>query len=198
MFQLQSPPGRLHLVLQRTTEEIFEPDVVPDAPLVRFAAYGVHQRVFGWVRLHADRLTDLLNAHDELHLVDVELESLANGLTGTVDEVVIRRRDLIAVQASGPRGAEARRQTTRTHPIAIQSGNYLIGGYLHVPPGADPIESARERPPMIPLTDASIEYWVHGKRQHQSIGTIVVNRDAADWMRVVTHEDLIDGQLRPE
>lgn len=188
----------MQLVLQRTAEEVFEPDAVPDAPLVRFAAYGVHQRVFGWVRLHADRLTDLLNAHDELQLVDVELESFANGLTGTVDEVVIRRRDLIAVQASGPRGVEGRRLTTRTHPIAIQSGNYLIGGYLHVPPGAKPIDSVWERPAMIPLTDALIEYWLHGKRAHQAIGTIVVNRDLADWIRVVTHEDLLEGQLRPE
>ena len=197
-MQLQSPPARLQLVLQRTAEEVFEPDAVHDAPFVRFAAYSAHQRVFGWVRLKADRLTDLLNAHDELHLVDVELESLANGLIGTVLEVVIHRRDLVAVQASGPRGDATRRQATRTHPIAIQAGNYLIGGYLHVPPGADPIESARQRPVMIPLTDASIEYWVHGKCEHQSIGTIVVNRDAVDWMRVVTHEDLLDGLLRPE
>jgi hypothetical protein len=197
-MQLEPPPGRLQLVLQRTSEEVFEPDAVSDVPLIRFAAYGAHQRVFGWVRLHADRLTDLLNTHDELHLVDVELESLANGLTGTIDEIVIHRRDLIAVQANGPRGDEARRQATRTHPIAIQSGNYLISGYLHVPPGTDPLASARERPPMIPLTDALIEYWVHGKREHQAIGTIVVNRDAANWMRVVTHEDLIEGHLRPE
>jgi len=197
-MQLQSPSSRLQLVLQRTAEEVFEPDAVSDAPLVRFVAYGKHRRVFGWVRLHADRLTDLLNAHDELHLVDVELESLSSGLRGTVDEVIMHRRDLVAVQASGPRGAEARRQLTRTHPIAIQSGNYLIGGYLHVRPGADPLESAQERPPMIPLTDALIEYWVRGKREHQSIGTIVVNRDLADWIRVVTSEDLIEGLLRPE
>jgi hypothetical protein len=194
---LQPPRGRLELVLQRTPEEVFEPDAVHDAPLVRFAAYGAHQRVFGWVRLDADRLTDLLNAHDELGLLDVELEHLPNGLIGTVDEVIIRRSDLVAVHARGPRGDETRRHTTRTHPLAIKSGNYLIGGYLHVPPGTDPLKSANERPPMIPLTDALIEYWVQGKRQHQSTGTIVVNRDAADWIQVVTHDDLIEGLLRP-
>jgi hypothetical protein len=194
---LQPPPGRLELVLQRTPEEVFEPDAVSDAPLVRFAAYGAHQRVFGWVSLDADRLTDLLNAHDELCLLDVELEHLPNGLIGTVDEVIIHRSDLVAVHASGPRGDETRRRTTRTHPLAIKSGNYLIGGYIHVPPGVDPLASAHERPPMIPLTDALIEYWVQGKRQHQSIGTIVVNRDAADWIQVVTHDDLIEGLLRP-
>lgn len=194
---LKSPAGQLQLILQNTPEEVHEPESVSDAPLVRFAAYGAHQRVFGWVRMDADRLTDLVNAHDELSLLDVQLEHLPNGLIGAVDEVIIHRSDLVAVHARGPRGNEKRRRTTRTHPLAIKSGNYLIGGYLHVPPGTDPLASAHERPPMIPLTDALIEYWVKGKRLHQSTGTIVVNRDAADWIQVVTHDDLIEGLLRP-
>lgn len=195
---LQTPPGRLQLVLQRTAEEVFEPGAVPEAPFIRFAAYVANRRIFGWIRLHEDRLTDLLNAHDELHLLDVGLESLPNGWPGTIDEVVIRRRDLIAVQASGPRGDAMLRQATRAHPVAVQSGNYLIGGYLHAPPGVHALTNARSRPAMIPLTDASIEYWIHGKREHQATGTIIVNRDTADSIRVVTHEDLIEGNLRPE
>lgn len=195
---LQTPPGRLQLVLQRTAEEVFEPDSVADAPLIRFAAYVAHRRVFGWVRLHEDRLTDLLNAHDELHLVDVGLESLPNGWPGTVDEVILPRDELIAVQASGPRGDPGLRRATRAHPIAIRSGRYLVGGYLHVPNGTDPLEGAQSRPPMIPLTDASIEYWVGNRREHQASGTIIVNRERADWIRLVTHDDLIEGNLRPE
>jgi hypothetical protein len=197
-MQLQMPPSRFQLVLQRTGEEVFEPGAVTEVPLIRFAAYVANQRVFGWVRLDADRLTDLLNAHDELHLMDVELEGLPNGWPGTVDEIVIRIRDLVAVQATGPRGDAGRRRVTQSHPIAIQSGPYVIGGYLHVPPGMDPIASARARPPMIPLTDALVEFWAHGRREHQSTGTIIVNRDKADWIRVVTHDDLIEGLLRPE
>jgi len=195
---LQTTPGRLQLTLQHTAEEVFEPGAAPEAPFIRFAAYVANRRIFGWVRLHEDRLTDLLNAHEELHLLDVGLETLPNGWPGTIDEVIVRRRDLIAVQANGPRGDTALRQATRTHPIAIQSGCYLIGGYLHVPPGTDPLASVRTRPSMIPLTNASIEYWVNGRREHQASGTIVVNRDATDWIRVVTHDDLIEGNLRPE
>lgn len=195
---LQPPPGRLQLVLQSTAEEVFEPDTVPDVPFIRFAAYVSNRRVFGWIRLHEDRLTDLLNAHEELHLLNVGLESLPNGWPGTIDEVIVRRRDLVAVQASGPRGDATRRQPTRTHPIAVQSGAYLICGYLHVPPGIDPLSSVRTRPSMIPLTNASIEYWIQGRREHQASGTIVVNRDLADSIRVVTHDDLIEGNLRPE
>jgi hypothetical protein len=193
----KSSPRSLHLVLQRTAEEVFEPDSVADAPLIRFMAYGVHHRVFGWVRLRADRLTDLLNAHEELHLAEVEIESLEDGITQPVDDIIIHRRELIAVHATGPRGDQARRQRTRTHPIAIQSGNYLIGGHLHADPGADPIASLGGRPAMLPLTDAWIEYWSGGERKHLATGTIVVNRDEADWIRVVTDEDLIEGGLRP-
>jgi hypothetical protein len=195
-MQLEPPLARLELVLQPTSEEVFEPDSVSDTPLVEFIAYGTHQRVFGWVRLHADRLTDLLNAHEELLLVDVELETLSDGMTGTVDEVLIRRVDLIAVQATGPQGIESRRQPTEPHPIALQAGNYLIGGYLHVVPGDDPLASAWNRPPMVPLTDAWIEYSVDGACQRQSVGTIVVNRDATDSIRLVSEDDLVDGQLR--
>lgn len=197
-MELQLPPSRLQLVMERTDEEIFEPGAIADVPLIRFAAYVADRRVFGWVRLDTDRLTDLLNAHDELHLLDVALETLPNGWPGTVDEVIIRRRDLIAVQASGPRGDPGLRHAMQTHPIAIQAGAYMIGGYLHVPSGADPIASANSRPAMVPLTDALIEFWAHGRAQHQSVGTIIVNRDKVDWIRVVTHEDLIDGLLRPE
>jgi len=199
-MQPQSPettPGRLHLLLQRTPEEIFEPESFADAPLIRFDAYGTDHRVFGWIGLAADRLTDLLNAHEELHLSDVEIESLENGAVRSLDEILIQRRDLVAVHASGPRGDESRRLRTRSHPMAIQAGNYLIGGYLHALPGVDPIDSARLRPVMLPLTDAWIEYWSGAERKHHSIGTIIVNRDAVAWMRVVTDEDLIGGELRP-
>jgi hypothetical protein len=195
---LVPPPGRLQLILQPTPEEVFEPDAVVEAPLIRFTAYSAHQRLFGWVRLDADRLTDLLNAHQELCLINVELEELPNRRLGTVDEVVVRQSDLVAVHARGPRGNEQHRRRTRLHPVAVQAGNYLIGGYLHVPPGTDPLLAVYERPPMIPLTDALIEYWDGGKRRHQSSGTIVVNRNATDWIRIVTHEDLIEGLPPPD
>ena len=194
---LQTPPDRLHFILQRAPEDVFEPDYVSDVPLVQFVAFGRDHRVFGWIRLRADRLTDLLNTHEELLLTNVEIESLKDGAMRSVDEVLIRRSELIAVHASGPRGDGQRRRRTRAHAIAIQSGNYLIGGYLHVPPGSDPIANVGERPLMVPLTDAWIEYWSGTGRTTQSIGTIIVNREQVDSMRVVTDEDLFGGLLRP-
>ena len=182
----KSPAGPLHLVLQSTPEDLFEPELVSELPLVRFIAYRTHHQVFGWVRLRADRLTDLLSAHPELHLEDVETESFEDGIQRSFEEIVIQRDELVAVHATGPRGDASRRQETQTHPLVVQAGNYVIWGSLHADPGADPIASLRDRGAMLPLTDATIEYWSAGARRHQSAGTIIVNREKADWIRLGT------------
>jgi hypothetical protein len=191
------PPAPLHLTLQRTHEEIFEPDSVSEAPLVRFSAYAAHHRIFGSVRLHADRLTDLLNTHDDLLLSDVEIEDLDEGSRRSSDESRVAIRDLIAVFASGPRGDGALRHRTRAHAVVIRAASYLIAGHLHVEPGIDPIESLRRRPAMIPLTDAWLEYWPDGSPRRHGAGTIIFNRDAADTIELVTDDDLIEGILQP-
>ncbi len=195
---MTAPLSPLHFVLQRTPEEIFEPDSVTEAPLVRFAAYASHHRISGWVRLHADRLTDLLNAHDGLVLTDVDIEDLDEGTRHRSDRIQVATRELVAVHAAGPRGDEALRHRTRAHALAIRTGSYLIAGHLHVDPGVDPLESLRLRPAMVPLTDAWLEYWTDGAARRHGIGTIVVNRDAADFIDLVTDDDLIEGLLRPD
>jgi hypothetical protein len=191
-------PARLSLELQRLPEDVFEPDFVADAPLVRFVAYTSQGRMFGWVRLRADRLTDLLNAHEELLLADAEIESLVDGVTRAAYRQLVQRRDLVAVHASGSRGDEARRRRTRTYPVAVQSGSFLIGGLLHAPPDVDPMTTFSARPAMVPLTDAWIEFWSAGERRIDLwSGTLIVNRDQADAVWPVTEHDLAEGLLRP-
>lgn len=191
------PPALLHLPLQQTNEEAFEPDSVSEAPLVRFSAYITHHRIFGWVRLRADRLTDLLNTHDQLVLSDVEIEDLDDGTRRREESDRIAIRDLLAVHAAGPRGDDTMRHRTRAHPIVIRSGSYLIAGHLHAEPGADPLESLRRRPAMVPLTDAWLEYWPDGSPRRHGVGTIIVNREAADTIELVTDDDLVEGLLAP-
>lgn len=191
-------PARLCLALQRSSEDVFEPGYQAEAPLVRFVAYAHRQRISGWVHLHADRLTDLLNAHDELLLAEAEVEGLPDGTARPADQLAVLRRDLVAVHASGPRGDEARRRPMRPHPVAVQSGHFLIGGLLHAPVGEDPMAHFRERPPMVPLTDAWIELWLDGRRRFDlGTGTLVINRGQVDVVRLVTATDLADGLLRP-
>jgi hypothetical protein len=181
--------GRLCLVLERLPETVFEPDFVSDAPLVRFEAYADQSRIFGWVRLRADRLSDLLNAHTELELLNAELEDLADGRRSTADEIVVRRPQLIAVHASEPRGLPALRQPTTAVPLAVRSGPYLIGGRVHAVAGTEPMAGLWERPPMIPLTDAWIEFRSGHVRERQAVGTLVVNRDLAERIELVAGDD---------
>jgi hypothetical protein len=79
----------------------------------------------------------------------------------------------------------------------VRAGSYLIAGHLHAEPGADPLESLRRRPAMVPLTDAWLEYWPDGSPRRHGVGTIIVNREAADTIELVTDDDLVEGLLTP-
>ena len=64
-----------------------------------------------------------------------------------------------AARAATPPGAGTR--CPSTWPMKV--GPYEVQGFLHGLPGADPVASIRRRKPMIPLTDARIEYVVNGE-----------------------------------
>ena len=149
---------------------------------IEFVAYGEDCMLSGVVRMAADRLTDMLNEHDEYLLVNVLVEGLAGDRAMEVTEVLVRRDELLIVHAAGPRGNQGRRHRTRSHPVAIQLGPYHVRGYLHVLPGADPIQAIRRRKPMVPLTDAWIEFPADSGRQRLRLGTVMVNREQVDWI----------------
>lgn len=149
---------------------------------IEFVAYGEDCLLSGIVRMEADRLTDMLNDHDEYLLVDVLVEGLTEERAVEVTEVLVRRDELILVHAAGPRGNQDRRRRTRSHPVAIQAGPYHVRGYLHALPGADPVLAIRRRKSMVPLTDAWIEFPSITGRQRRRAGTVVVNRDQIDWI----------------
>lgn len=183
-------PRRLSLVLERASEDVHEPDFIPDAPLVSFEAYVADHRLFGWVRLDADRLTDLLNTHEELHLVNVLLERPdAAGPIG-MEEALVRRGELVAVRASGPRGDAGRWRATVPHPVIVTAGRYRIGGHLHAAPGEEPGARANVEGPMLPLTDAWVEIDDGARVRRRAVGTVIVNRDLATRIEAVAEVDL--------
>jgi hypothetical protein len=149
---------------------------------VEFVAYGEDCVLSGIVRLASDRLTDMLNEHDEYLLVDVLVEGLAGDRGVEVAEVLVRRDELYLVHATGPRGNLDRRRRTRSHPVAIQMGPYHVRGYLHVLPGADPVQAIRRRKAMVPLTDAWIDFPLASGRERRRAGTVVLNREHVDWI----------------
>lgn len=178
-------PATLSLVLEPQAEDIHEPDFSAYAPLVRFEAFLAAQRLFGWVRLDADRLTDQLNAHDIVGLSNVLVEESRDGSAVLTDETLIPTSEIIAVVASGPRGDPSRRVETRAHPVLVESGAYRVGGLLHAPPGVDPAERLNNGDHMVPLTEAWLEYpWAERSRR-DARATVIVNRRAATRFEVL-------------
>jgi hypothetical protein len=152
-------------------------------PEIDFVAYTSDERLSGRVRLDSSRLSDMLNGNDEYVLVDALAERLPRGGSMSVSEILLRRDELPLVYASGPRGDRAQRIATKTHRIVLRCGRYLVAGRLHSGPGEDPLASLRARNPMVPLTDASIEFRRGVDIVREPSGTIVVNRELVDWVR---------------
>ena len=158
-------------------------------PLVDFVAYADDCTLSGRIRLTGERLTDLLNTRDRWELVDVMAESFDGSELVESNEVTIDRDEILVVHASGPRGNNERRHRTNLHPVALEAGTLRIRGYLHARPGLDPLAVLQRSLPMVPLTEASIEYEHHGVHERRRIGTVVVNRDRVNFIeRIADHE----------
>jgi hypothetical protein len=180
---------------QTAAPGLIAPVEAPELPVataseIEFAAYAEDCRIFGFLSAEGERLSDLLNERDEYELVDVLLMALDDGRLTESRTLTVGRDDLLAVRATGPRGNAARRSRMRPSPITLVTGPYTIHGYLHAPPGADPLLAIRRRPPMVPLTEAWIEYTSGGDLRRARVGTIIVNHDILDWVRLSRDEEV--------
>lgn len=160
-----------------------------DVLTIDFVAYGHESLLAGSIRLDAHRLTDLLNAADELELVDVVCQG-PDGSLVDVPRAVVPRPELVAVKAGDPRGSPDLRRRTRQTAVMAGAGRYVVHGYVHTRPGADPMIDLGRRPPMVPLTDATIVYDTLGGRRRDRASTLVLNRDVADWVRPAKSDEL--------
>ena len=188
--------------LRRRLGLLSEPsDVAPEetelepvrAPLeveVEFAGYAEDCRIFGFWRHDAERLSDALNAHEEYMLQHVLLAALDDGHTSEARELLVRRDELLAIRGAGPRGNVARRARTRPTPVTLKTGPYTVHGYLHGPPGADAVRQINRRRPMVPLTEAWIEYPAVGNLHRARVGPIIVNHEILDWIRHSRDEEV--------
>lgn len=149
---------------------------------IEFWAYGEDCRLYGFLQLEAERLSDLLNTASELELNSVLVVALEDNRAIEFQRLIIHADDLVAVRGSGPRGNAGRRTRTRPAPVALKAGPYIIRGYVHTPPGADPLSQFRRRKRMVPLTEASIEYTSDGLARRARVGTLIVNRELVEWV----------------
>lgn len=183
---IKSLGRRLHLQFARpVADEAADADALanePDGVEVEFVAYGEDSLLSGRLILAGERLTDMLNAHDEYLLTDVQCERLDDGTVLEVHEVLVPREELLLVQAAGPRGNLGRRTRTRPTPVLVQSGPYQIRGNLHSLPGADPLANLRRRKPMVPVTDAWIDFELGGRHLSRQLEVLIVNRELIDFV----------------
>jgi hypothetical protein len=190
----QSLGRRLSLIFDRSVDAPAgvvggHPGAAALYPLVDFVAYADDCTLSGRIRLRSERLTDMLNDHEELHLVDVMVQSLVEPEAVEVREVVVPRDELLFVHATGPRGDQARRTRTRQTYVAVASGPYAVRGYMHSVPFLDAMAGLHRRSPMIPLTDAVVDYPLGGELHRQRVGTVIVNRSRIDHIIEAVEHD---------
>jgi hypothetical protein len=117
--------------------------------------------------------------------MNVHVEDLRDGSTVVADETLIPRSEIIAVIASGPRGDPARRVETRTYAVVVETGVYRIGGRVHATPGVSPEQRLRYEGPMVPLTEAWLEYRTGEQIRCDAGETLIVNRELATRIDVI-------------
>jgi hypothetical protein len=192
---IQSLGRRLSLIFDPGADDadatgISHPGAAVLHPFVDFVAYADDCTLSGRIRLRAERLTDMLNDHEELQLVDVLVQSVAERQSIEVREVVIPRDELLLVHATGPRGDQTRRTRTRLTHVAMTVGAYRVRGSLHAAPFIDALAALHRRGPMVPLTDAVIDYRIGEEWQRQRVGTLIVNRGAIDHIVETPEHDI--------
>lgn len=177
-------PRRLRLGFGQAATLPADPPAAPDA--LEFVAYGEDCILTGRAVLDADRLSDMLNDHDEYEVSGLSVQRFDDPVPFELDdEIVIPRDEIILVQATGPRGDVARRHRTMPQHLALKMGPYEVRGDFHALPGADPVVAIRRRKTMVPLTNARIEYVMHGRRRQVFVDTVIVNRDQIDWVQLM-------------
>lgn len=163
-------------------------DAEPEAPAsaeVEFSAFAEDCRLYGRLRMDAERLTDMLNDHDEILLLDVRIEALADGTVHDVAEFTVSRDEILIVEAVDSRGDPTRRTHTQPTPIIAQLGPYEVRGFVHLKPGTDALEAIHRRKAMVPLTGASITYSIGGVTTSRRSETVIFNRELVDQITVI-------------
>jgi hypothetical protein len=179
-------PRRLRLGFSKTPPDIVTTSDEAVGDQVDFVAYGEDCILSGRAVLDADRLTDMLNAHDEYLVSGLTVERFDEDTPFELDdEIAVPRDEIVLVHATGPRGDAGRRHRTMPQHLALKMGLYEVRGFLHSLPGADPVEAMRRRKTMVPLTNARIEYTMHGERRAVTVDTVIVNREQIDWVEAL-------------
>jgi hypothetical protein len=156
---------------------------------VELIAFTADLRIHGQIPLADDRLSDMLNSVPRVIVRGATVHDLVEGGPGQVADLALPIGSIVAVLASGRRGAEARRRRTVLHRARGGLTRFVVSGMLHVPVAADggirssdPAIVFAGRDLLVPLTDATISYDRGDEPSSETAETILVNRSHARWI----------------
>jgi hypothetical protein len=156
---------------------------------VDLIAFTADLRIHGQIPLADDRLSDMLNSVARIIVRRATVYDLVEGGPPETADLAIPTGSIVAVLATGRRGAEARRRRTVLHRARVGLSRFVVSGMLHVPAGADggtassdPAVVLAGRDLLVPLTDATITYDRGDEPSSETAETILVNRGHARWI----------------
>jgi hypothetical protein len=156
---------------------------------VELIAFTADLRIQGQIPLADDRLSDMLNSVQRVVVRRAQVHDLVNGRPVQPADLAIPVGSIVAVLATGRRGAEARRRRTAVHRARVGMNRFVVSGMLHVPVAqdgrilsSDPTVVFAGRDLLVPLTDATITYDCGDDPTSEMAETILVSRSHARWI----------------
>lgn len=162
-----------------STAMALAPDLAP------IELYTADSRIVGWIAANGRRVTDLLNAQDELRLWQPSPGPLeAPAATGrepgmSLDESgewqsLVTDQVMLAMPPEW-RASRQLRLHRKLRRVALTAGPFSVTGNLHIVPGAEPGPELLERGPhFLPLTEAYILHRGEPAFEHV-VSVVIVN-----------------------
>jgi hypothetical protein len=156
---------------------------------IEFSAYADDYTVRGEIALEGERLADWLDAVHDIDVTHLKLRALDDGREHDLASAQIRREELCAIEATGPRGRPDRRIRTRAYPMRAIAGPYSIVGYFQALPTADPWTMLLRRR-IVALSPARITFEIAGERVEETLGGILLLREKVDSLHEASDADV--------
>jgi hypothetical protein len=156
---------------------------------IEFSAYADDYTVRGNVELEGERLAALLEAAHDFDVTGLTLRALDDGREHDLAAAQIRREELCAVSATGPRGRPDRRVRTRAYPMRAVVGPYTIVGYFQALPTADPWTMLQRRQ-IVALSPARISFDIAGERVEETHAGLLVMHSKVDSLDEASDADV--------
>jgi hypothetical protein len=166
------------------------PDLAP------IELYTADSRIVGWIAANGRRVTDLLNAQDELRLWQpspgpIEAPLSTRGAPPNPDEggewqSLVTERVILAMPPEW-RASRQLRLHRKLRRVALTAGPFSVTGNLHIVPGAEPGPELLEHGTrFLPLTEAYILHNGEPPFEHVVSVVIVNTAHVAQLVPLVT------------